>query len=1351
MMKRILNLVMHKTYKDNRGLSLVEVLCAVAILALVTGVIGSVIVISTRTYRRGISETNIQQEAQLAANNIGNIVKDACSVIYGESGAQYIKNGKELMSNDDTTPKMQATGFTELSIITNEKIQYTMTYDEGQKKLLYQEFNTDSGSPRTDPEIMATNIVDFKADTTDFENSKTIKLSMKVEDSDTNRSIPMEYTMTSRNGDGEGGEYVINTASVVIIFLEDDVVLVPGETYQIPLSVTGKLNEGGLEWESVTGLTAGALTMDYAEVTVPVDSDGTPASFTIKTKDKDGDGNPKDTASCNVFVRKVSGVAVSHSIDTKNSRGGMLETAGTVYTFNANISGSELTKRVAYAYDSNYKTAQAVVWSWELTADGVTYKRDWTCSQNADGRYEFTEGTDGNQAKFDEYISVTLNKEDAIIPQLIMKIEKDMPADFVLRVRATSKHALGVNKADSQYGNKDDAAYYGEDIVKPRETIVNRNLEIILEPQETGTVHLGMKGGLTSDVTFDYYDATDLYDSGSNTNGTRAVYNGTDDTVGITLGKDEKGSGALGADPYTFTIDVLVSGVKKSTIIVHVCRVDVLSIEVFDNYHVEDGKDPDKNPTYDFRARFNVANGINDAIMQKAIRHLIQYKEDGTPDKEVVKNTLSSRITWELFDHSKSSSQPKISGSVICLAGVGASDKGKIMQISGTDYKKEKNDYYKVENIKPSRIEQNPDGSWYIKQLPEIDIALKSSMLPANHELKITIEALHPLGADGGTQYNKTSEPYGEAKDSVSVKGELTMDTPTSVIVVEPNQGTNDPAQSDVEMVVPIQVHGSAVFKMEAKISGNSSKDTKLSNYPNANDRNGNRNPYMSSNATSAGQMRTWYMGLLIGKDEKGDSNGRIQVHIDAYNSQKTIIASADFDLGVRRVDKIDVKVADSKKISDVNKEGSTVKLDAFPKGRGSNGTEFYDIQKDKDGNICRWEKKGHGEYKEPYPMEWKMVINGTEKALADWTEYIDVEESVKPKTATVPDKNKGTVTFKLKQPLPNGTRIRAYSLHARGKVGDTKYNKSGKEYDEVYGELVIGDEFIVLDDTNFKRGNDNLQTLPVTVTYTDEWRMKYADDPLIEDRGNIKQRNFMHYREEGGDWNPYHKTVEESNTIKINASESYLFRPDKAYEVEYINAVINPDKKILYWPHDKSLLSSAGFEGYTQGWKDSEESTPKKDYMNRYKINAATLRFADPKDHIKNGGRSFGTASEPVQMVKGDSVKIEFSSSGIEFGHFQNSVRADCFSWKNDKWESSLPSNWELQTGAFMLVKIDQNNGKDRCNGKWALGLTFKDTTWKTVSGDLMNPQFSDYTIPKIIMYNLDLEEGVAYFEFNK
>ena len=1113
-MKSMLSKMVKKVHRDDRGLSLVEVLCAVAILALVTGVIGSVIVISTRTYRRGISETNIQQEAQLAANNIGNIVKDACSVIYGTgdssapdyNGGYYFKNGdlsERVPEGGDF--KKQTEGYTELSIITNDKVQYTMTYDEHNEMLLYREYDTETGNPRTDSEIMAQNIVSFAADTADFKKNKTIKLNMTVEDKDTNRQIPMEYTMTSRNGEGEGGTYVSSTDDVVIVFVEGDVVMVPGETYQIPITVSGKLREG-LEWGTVTGLTPGALTLTYAEVTVPLDTTDLTGSLEIHTRDKKEDSSPKATASSNVRIRRVNQVAVSHSINREHSTGHMIETTGAEYMFSANVTGNELAKNVAYNYDSDYKTAQAVLWSWVMEIDGTELaRREWTGAQNASGQWEFTPHDTG-RAQFDEYIEIMSEKEDVLLPEFGLRLKKDLPAGFKLTVRATSKHALGVNKADSRYydalSSDPKDIYYGEDVIEPRETILNSDLEIILEPQETGRVALGMKGGITDRVTFDYHNATDVR-SDANPNGTTVTYDAAADEAVITLGKDEKGSGALATgDKYTFTVDALVNGVKKSTITVRVCRIDELSIEVFDNFTGKDNQ-LQKLPTYDFRARFNVSDGKNDATMQSAIKHLIQYKEDGTPDKSVVEKTLSSRITWELIDYN-ANGEIVYSDSVICMAGVGASDKGEVKG----KYEKERKGYYQVVNIKPSRIEQNPDGTWFIKQLPEIDISPEADTptgLPANYELKVTIEALHPLATVSSVTYNKTGEPYGVAEASASVKGDLTIDTPTKLVIVEPGQGTNDKTSSDKEMIVPIQVHGNAVYRMEAKISGNSSNGTKLSSYTDK-DRYGNTNPYMAGNSTSAAQMRTWYMGLLIDENEKGDSNGRIQIHIDAYNSQNKVIAYTDFELGVRRVDKVDVRVVDGKKIEDINKEGSKVKLEALPKGRGNNGTEFYDIQKDEKGGICRWEQKGHGEYIEPSPMEWTMLINKTEKPLSEWTEYFETDNDKAIKTAVNKDAHKATVEFTLKQPLPNGTKIRAYSLHARGDNGKKetdsayeKYNKSGKEYGDVYGELAF-DEGLIVVSGGWKRGG----TLDIAYNIPEE-NITYVDGkPFLVKDGQI-------------------------------------------------------------------------------------------------------------------------------------------------------------------------------------------------------------------------------------------------------
>lgn len=1426
-MKSILSKIVKKVHTDDRGLSLVEVLCAVAILALVTGVIGSVIVISTRTYRRGISETNIQQEAQLAANNIGNIVKDACSVIYGTgdssapdyNGGYYFKNGdlnEKVPEGGDF--KKQVAGYTELSIITNEKIQYTMTYDESNEMLLYREYDTDTGNPRTDSEIMAQNIVSFTANTADFKKNKTIKLNMTVEDKDTNRRIPMEYTMTSRNGEGEGGTYVSSTDDVVIVFVEGDVVMVPGETYQIPITVSGKLREG-LEWGTVTGLTPGALTLTYAEVTVPLNTTDLTGSLEIHTKDKKDDSSPKASATSNVRIRRVNQVAVSHSINRDHSTGNMIETAGAEYTFSANVTGNELAKNVAYNYDSNYKTAQAVLWSWVMEIDGTELaRREWTGAQNGSGQWEFMPHDTG-RAQFDDYIEIKSEKEDALLPEFILKLKKDLPAGFRLTVRATSKHALGVNKADSKYydalSSDPKDIYYGEDVIEPRETILDSDLEIILEPQETGRIALGMKGGITDKVTFEFHDATDVR-SDANPNGTTVTYDASTDEAVITLGKDEKGSGALAAgDKYTFTVDALVNGVKKSTITVRVCRIDELSIEVFDNFTGKDNQ-LQKLPTYDFRARFNVSNGKNDETMQSAIKHLIQYKEDGTPDKAVVEKTLSSRITWELIDHN-ANGKTLYSDSVICMAGVGASDKGKVVG----DYTKNRKGYYQVVNIKPSRIEQNPDGTWFIKQLPEIDISPQADTdtgLPANCELKVTIEALHPLATVSGTSYNKTGEPYGVAEASASVKGDLTIDTPTTLVVVEPGQGTNDNStSSDKEMVVPIQVHGNAVYRMEVKISGNSNSSTKLSSYTNK-DRYGNTNPYMGSNSTSAAQMRTWYMGLMIDESEKGDSNGRIQIHVDAYNSQNKRIAYTDFELGVRRVDEVKVQVVDGKKIAEINKEESTVKLEALPKGRGNNGTEFYDIQKDEKGSICRWEQKGHGEYIEPSPMEWTMLINKTEKPLSEWTEYFEDSDKIEPKVDK--DKHKATVEFTLKQPLPSGTKIRAYSLHTRGNNGKNeaasdyeKYNKSGKKYGEVYGELTIGGSYVVAD--GFQRADD--------YDFASKSPFPNVRSFFTQSVYNSRQRTFFRYKEAGTDWNSsnkqYHMMDGEDETKAPFSGDlgSRLFLPNKEYELEIVNVVYGtgPEgQKVIYWPQDEKLLEAGngwaeeGYKLWDGTWGHTEWGQLKDENGNVLKNEwggdmwGNVDKFKEVYEQIKNTPQephnylipkteiSFApidnpsewneTISEKVKTIGSETNPKKLSNSGPGNGvnydkHFAVRLEPTSFNidktqlhftakvdkWENGGWvpmvslkqDSSMDEatyKWFLQVS---VPKFDIYHVRTDASGKYRVRSTVTGMTWTTITGGLFDKgsdRYQKYVVDNIDLFDMSDESGIMYLQLN-
>lgn len=85
---------------DNRGATLVEVITAIAILAIIGSMIGGIIFISLKVYSAGNDEVEIQKEAQLAIDRISIMVRNANEIKYG-----YYENGNliEALNEEDIT------------------------------------------------------------------------------------------------------------------------------------------------------------------------------------------------------------------------------------------------------------------------------------------------------------------------------------------------------------------------------------------------------------------------------------------------------------------------------------------------------------------------------------------------------------------------------------------------------------------------------------------------------------------------------------------------------------------------------------------------------------------------------------------------------------------------------------------------------------------------------------------------------------------------------------------------------------------------------------------------------------------------------------------------------------------------------------------------------------------------------------------------------------------------------------------------------------------------------------------------------------------------------------------------
>ncbi len=1414
-MKRILSKIRSRMHRDNRGMSLVEVLCAVAILALVSGVIGGVIVISTRTYSRGVTETNIQQEAQLAANNIGDLVKDACSVIYGESGAQYIENGDTPMTNTDNSPKMQSDNVTELSIITNDKKQYTVKYynntnGDSVKETLWYEI-IDPASVSSSPQLMAKNVSEFKAVTSDFRENKTIKLTMTVKDGD--REIPMEYTMTSRNGVGEGVAYTPVSDSANILIDDNEVVLVPGERYKVDFSVLGDIEEGDLEWGSSEGFeVADSISINPADksdgsawIEVPIDTTKTECQLIIKTKDT---ARASVSGAIKVKVRKVDRVDVSYTVDTNNARGGMMEAAGAEYTFSAGVSGSALAKSVAYDYDKKYKTAQAVVWNFNLHAEGRDINREWTCEQNpGNNEWEFTHSyTAGDEAAFNDYFDIVAEVEDAVSPKFILKLKKDMSADFELTVRATSRHALGVNKANSQYS----LIYYGEKVVQPRKTLVNSSTKyVLLEPNEEAVVDVKVLGAGMSQadtVSIDYNhkytgrDGTEYEaDSRSDTT-TKAEYDVDAKTVKITAGRDEKGhkeyNPNIGSEVYDYNVyvNLVTGGGERCTIIVNISRIDVISLELEHPASSEKGvTDSGKDiRRYRFNVRFNTD-------LEHKYKSLMQYL---TPDEEKAKRNLATKFTITYENTS--------TGKVLVKDEVTIDGAGNVL--SGTLPKKEgpNKDYsILVTSSIGNKVEKdmnNPDSGYEFinpSSTPHVFVSLRDDNLPMNRKLTVQAEVMHPTGGD----WNNVKSSYAtvEAVEKY-IEGPQKLEVDSDTVIVEPLQGPDD--RGDHELVIPIYVSNGRTYRMTAELAGNSDNTTRIAAA--VKDSFGNdSNPYTLT-SYKPGSQWVWYLSLQIGKDERGN-NGRFDVTVKAFDTNNNQIEEKKIYLAVRRVNEVDLKVSGSSDINKINKAKQKITLMAYPKGFGQDRVEYFAKQtKPNSTEVCRWETTGHGAYKSPYPIKWVMEYRGTEKTISEWTDYFSNVSINKNEYA---NEHRESVTFTLKKALPSGAKLRAYSLHALGADKETNYNKAGMKYDEVYGELLIKGSYVKAD--GFQRADD----FDFAKTTPFPWMRSYFTQGIY----NSTQRTFFRYREAGTEWNAANKQYRimdsegERDAFLGGNLGSRLFLPNKEYELDIVNVVYGTGpqgQKVIYWPQDESLLEAgngwkeAGYKLWDGTWghtewgqlKDENGNVLKDEWGNdkwgnvdkfkevyqeiknipqephKYLIPKTEISFA-PIDNpnewnetISGRMKTIGSESKPKQLSNSGAgngtnydkhfvVKLAPTSFNIDKTQLHFTAKVD--KWENNQWVHmiSLTQNSsmnEAQYKWFLQVsvpKFDIYHIRTDASGKYRVRSTVTGMTWTRITGGLFDTgagRYQEYVVDNIDLFDMSDESGVMYLKLN-
>lgn len=370
--------------KNNKGLSLVEVVCAVAILSLSTTVIGGAMVVSSQSYQRGTIELDVQKEAQSTTNLIGNLLVDAVDV-------EYHSTEQKLTVTDKT-------GAT-----------FEIKLDTATKELKYKQ--------GTEEVVLAEGVGYFKVDADDFDTTKNVEIDLQLTKGD--REYTASYNTTARNGQMTPG-----AEAEARIYIDNEVVLEPGQTYNFSALVSSSKDFGNLVWTFQDDAKASFISTSDTGAVVKVDNDATgDIAFTVKTSNtkqitnEDGttDTIPLASETVVIRVRRVTEFA-SGSVNYTKVSGEDFKTDA-VYRVYAQVSGTNLEKQISKPYDSDYVNPKYV--DFKITSASGTITVD---------DVQVISGTD---------------KENSNLPYIEFRLKKDMEEGDKLVITATAKHPSG--------------------------------------------------------------------------------------------------------------------------------------------------------------------------------------------------------------------------------------------------------------------------------------------------------------------------------------------------------------------------------------------------------------------------------------------------------------------------------------------------------------------------------------------------------------------------------------------------------------------------------------------------------------------------------------------------------------------------------------------------------------------------------------------------------------------------------------------------------------------------------------------------------------------------------------------
>lgn len=351
-----------KSRSENKGFSLVELVVTIAIFSIVSIVIGSFLVASSRAYSVSANELDIQEEAQLVANQIQEMVLDTAIgisykyIVTDESGTElndYMNNDLELPTGDTSRKELWIYG----------KDGYNRIHWNKEKNELYltQYVKISTGGFQLadgmteDGVILGEYVADFSVDLSEVASNRMVAFDICFKKPNNDRDYLVSRTVSLRNNvlTNRNKEEVYNAAGLEFEPVPDSLTVTPGYDSvwpgeEVAYNVTLTCSRGGVPSQSVnwalssgdgvalagnTGVTAGGIlkvSSDEKSSLINVTASATGYDYT----------NAKSTVlskDLTVAVKQIKSLAISNN-DFETSP----VSAGGSYQFDVTMTGSNI-------------------------------------------------------------------------------------------------------------------------------------------------------------------------------------------------------------------------------------------------------------------------------------------------------------------------------------------------------------------------------------------------------------------------------------------------------------------------------------------------------------------------------------------------------------------------------------------------------------------------------------------------------------------------------------------------------------------------------------------------------------------------------------------------------------------------------------------------------------------------------------------------------------------------------------------------------------------------------------------------------------------------------------------------